>query len=498
MFTNSVNDFRSSDAQQGGARKVCSSALRALKGRVFDIGAAAFSGIGNWPFYAVAKSFGDRYSSAFGSFLGGCEFASYFAFRISNFQEIRQKFTGNLNGDLAAVLPLPGPEASEMEDVSLLELDEMHSSVHVPRSPVPTKDWKDIAQKIASAGLGIAAQFPIMVLVYYANGENLFYPLITGTCEASFTILSLLLSCRSAQSSREEIDAGLAKKRNALIEYIDRFIEELPSRYHDAGFVREMEAIFADDPLKSNEQRGRELLDCILRARGLPELDKGRYDEVLKKVATGVGTLIAAYLTTVNGAVSYKGVLAWRSDQEVLAVLATAFVGLANIKLLGKFCIDSARSYYEGLRDVAKGQYRRPLAASIAPRQWLVGRVVSTALSWFSFGTTAVSARDYVPKAGDTLVSLAPVSSALLLNDSLNGSSDKIVLWANSRDAKVKRFMHLDKTLRAVKEMLQSADSGALERYLRLVPELAAPMPRPRVAPGDRTPLLLESSMDVS
>lgn len=81
-----------------------------------------------------------------------------------------------------------------------------------------------------------------------------------------------------------------------------------------------------------------------------------------------------------------------------------------------------------------------------------------------------------------------------MLNDNLNGTSDRVVMWANSGDPKARQFAHLNQTLAAFREMLKNADSGALLRYLSLVPEFGEPVPRPRaVLQGDRTPLLMQS-----
>lgn len=506
MFTNPLSYFRHSDGQPPArsASEVCCSALKSAKKRIFDVSTAAFSGIGNWPFYGVAASFGNRYSSALGSFLGACEFGSYFLFRISNFREIRQKLFVQSSENKETILPLRNIESSdislndlstsELEDEKSIELRESNSLINKKTIPSSRSiNWKGIAIKTAIAGLGIIAQFPIMVLVYYGNDKSLFYPLITGACEASFTILSLLMSFQSKQSTSPDkvIDPALERKRKIVIELIDRFIEELPEKYKDPVFSQKIDDIFTNNSMKSNDERGRELLNLILEARGLPELEKGPYDKKMNKIATALGVLIAAYLTTVNGAVTYQGTIAAKPDAIALGVLATLFVSLANIKLLGKLCIDSAKSYYAGIRDIVKGQYRPPLACVTCPRKWLAGRVMSTALSWSSFGTTAVSARDYIPKAGNALISLAPTSSALLLGESLNETSDQFTSWINSRsDVKAKQFTNLSKSVLNFKELLQNADIEALGKYLRSVPDLNDLPPRPRSISSITTPLL--------
>ena len=113
--------------------------------------------------------------------------------------------------------------------------------------------------------------------------------------------------------------------------------------------------------------------------------------------------------------------------------------------------MDSATSSYEGARDLIKHQYRPPLAHAVAPAAWWVGRTLSNAVSWLSFGTTATAATE-IPKAGHILLAAAPVSSALLLNQDLNNMVDGALLQLLSRrDPKAKRFAQLQHRLMQLK-----------------------------------------------
>jgi hypothetical protein len=490
---------------KAGSEACCGT--KSLGKRVYQVGAAAFSGIGNWPFYGVANTFGKSYSSGFGSWLGACEFGSYFTFRLRNFEEIRQKFFGGSNREVAVPVPIGQDPENLGEDLpSALASGErrsIHSRVfsnseNVSKTSSSRFNWKDIAVKTGIAALGLIAQFPLMVLVYNGNGQNLVYPAITGLCEASFTILSLWLTLKSPKKPvvDGELNPGLEGNRKLLIGQIDRFLEELPSKFNDPFFTQKVEDIFASSPPQTEEQRGKALLDLVVDARGLPELRKGSWDGTLKNIAKGLGLFISLYLTTVNGAVSYKGVKDWRSDQETLAILTTAFVGLANLKLLNKMCMDSATSYYEGLRDIIKGQYRPPLAHAVSPKAWYIGRAVSTVCSWFSFGTTAIGARDYIPKVGSGLIAPAPLSSALLLNENMNWSADDLLLWAKSKcDSKVEKFNHINSSLQNFREVILNSNPQALQRFVDLLPNLRIPVPP--VSQDPRTPLLMRQFVQV-
>lgn len=478
------------------ASEACCS-TKSLGKKIYNVASTAFSGIGNWPFYGVAASFGNAYSSALGGILGGCEFGSYFAFRIRNFAEIRQKlFGGNSENEEAPAIE--GRDSTVLRSVAIDEEKERilpSDSVRPNASKTtakPCANWKAIAMKTGIAALGIVAQFPIMVLAYYGNGENLFYPLVCGACEASFTILSLLLTFQSAKKSKAEaeIDSEIEDKRNLLVGQINRFLQELPSKYKDPIFAQKIDEIFSNHPPKSEEQRGKDLLQLVFQAKGLPPLRKGSWDSTLNNLAKGVGFLVSCYLTTVNGAVSYKGVKAWRDDQEALAVLTTIFVSLANVKLMTKLCMDSATSYFEGIRDLIKNQYRPPLAHAVSPIAWYLGRAISTIGSWLSFGTTATAARDYIPKVGTALIGPAPLSSALLLNENLNWSVDDAILWANSKcDSRAKQFTHLNDSFLKFKEKVQDASPETLRQFLDQVPDINESPPK---TPSDvRTPLLM-------
>lgn len=445
---------------------------KSLSRRVFDAASAAFSGIGNWPFYGVAASFGNVYSKGFGSFLGACEFGAYFLFRIRNFEEIRQKFFSK---------PTPDEIAMVQPPVGNLGGRAVESSC--------SWRWKDAAIKTASASLGLLAQFPIMVLVYYGNDENLAYPIITGVCEGSFTILSLLLSFQSASGTEEEIDPELREKLAVFSEQIDRFLEELPVRYEEAGFMEKVERIFEDGSEITEEQRGAELLHLILESRGMPVPNKGAWDPMYEKIAKGLGIFITAYLTAANGAVTFQGVKKWKEDQTALASLTTVLVSAANVKLLWKCCVDSAQSYYEGIRDMARGRFRPSLAFAMSPVSWIASRVASATMAWFSFGTTAVSVRDYIPVVGNALIAPAPVSSAFLLRESLNGGADDGLLWAQSRcSGKARKFAHLHESLSQFKEKIHKAHPVVLREFLAPL-NLERVQPRPRDL-GPEAPLL--------
>ena len=471
------------------------SILESLKRSVFNIAAATFSGIGNWSFYGAAYSFGGPYSRAFGSVLGVSEFLSYFTFRLKNFDQIREEFSNDPSAKIEIFLPTPelssvrsNPLAPSDSSVSALERGTNENDSATEPS---TCNWNDTAQKIALAGLGIAAQFPIMVLVYYGNNGNLVYPLITGVCEGSFTVLSLWMSLRSSKklATNSESDSTFEDTRQSLLEQVDRLKEELALKYNDPVFEEQINSIFS--PKKTNGDRERELLGLILAAEGYPELDKGRFDHALQKLATGLGLFTAAYLTTVNGMVTYKGVLAWNPEQKALAGVATAVVCIANAEFLGRLCINSAKDYYEGIRDVAKGQYRAPLAGVVSPYKWLAGRVLSTTSSWLSWGTTALGARDYFPAPENKVfIGPAPLSSALLLNGALNETADDVVLWACSSDQKVKRFAHIQKCLLTFRARLETAEVKPLENYLQPLGYIDKPRPRLRPSSCLDTPLL--------
>lgn len=445
---------------------------KSLSKRLFDVASAAFSGIGNWPFYGVAASFGNAYSRGFGSFLGACEFGSYFLFRIRNFEEIRQKFFSK-----------PSPQEAAMFQAPLGNLDgrEVQAS--------SCSRWREAAIKTASACLGLIAQFPIMVLVYYGNDENLAYPIITGVCEGSFTILSLLLSFQSASRDGEVLDPELQDQLVVFSGQIDRFLEELPARYEDPAFAAKIERMFADDPELSEEQRGNELLRLILEARGLPIPQAGVWDPIYEKIAKGLGVFITAYLTAANGAVTFKGVKKWKEDQTALASLMTILVSAANVKLLWKCCVDSSQSYYEGIRDLARGRFKPSLAFAMSPVSWIASRIATATMGWFSFGTTAISVRDYIPVVGNALIVPAPVSSAFLLRESLNGGADEGLVWARGKcDAKAKKFAHLQGSLSQFKEKMHKARPEYLREFFASM-NLERPQPRPR-ALGPETPLL--------
>ena len=315
-----------------------------------------------------------------------------------------------------------------------------------------SSNWKEISTKTAIAALGIIAQFPLMVLVYYGNGENLAYPILSGVCEASFTILSLLLTFQSSQKAIREGDPELDREKEKIIGQIDQFLKELPTQYKDPEFIRTI------------EEHSDSLWELVQSSERIPTPSKG--STVLSNGAKAIGLFIACYITTVNGAVSYKGVKAWREDQEVLAILTTIFVSLANIKLLSQLCMDSAVSSYESLRDLANNQYRLPLGHAVSPLAWWIGRVFSNAVALLSFGTTATAA-GYIPRVGNGLIAPAPFSSALLLNEHLNWTMDDLLLWTHSQcNPIVKKATHLNHSLTKFKEKIQDADSETLRQFL--------------------------------
>ena len=418
-------------SQKGG--DACCSA-RSIGKRIYDAASTAFSGLGNWPFYGVASSFGNRYSKVLGGVLGGCEFSSYFAFRIRNFQEIFQSFFG------------PSVVSENGQDV--------HCSTRL----------KAIAINTGIAALGIIAQFPLMVLTYYGNNENILYPILSGVCESSFTILSLILSFQALTKSSNN-DPELEKRCDALVAQVDRFLEELPEKYKNPEFIQQLESI-------GNNGSEDTLLNLILSAKGLPPIEKGNWDGVWRNIAKGVGVLISCYVTAVNGAVTYQGVKNWQENQEALAISATAFVSLANAYLLTKLCVDSSVNYYEGIRDVLSKQYRPPLAKTVAPVSWVAGRVFANLVSWLSFGTTGTAARDYVPLVGNILMGIAPISSALLLHETLNGTVDDSLLWIHSKCSKrIQMFKSLNQSLLEFKNQIQGVDRKVLSTFMENLPD---------------------------
>ncbi len=406
--------------------------LKSLSSKIYNVGSIAFSAAGNWPFFGAAATFGNRYSPVLGNLLGSCEFAAYFAFRIRNFQEVKEKlFSGN-----KTIAPNSDAQNySAMEDVLT---DDNTKFSHAAGSSL---HWKSVALKTGIAALGIVAQFPIMYLVYVGNGEQLAYPILSGVCEASFTILSLLMSLPKEQRLEPEQALHLESVKNQ----IDRFLDKWPEKIRDPAFMQTVNQIFSDD--KSDEQRGRELLELVLKAEVGSLSPKTTCDRVGGNLAKAIGYLIASYLTVVNGAVSYRGVLAWKPDQVILATLTTITVSLANIQLLTSLCANSAKNYYEGARDYLTGQFRPPLAHSVSPACWYVGRILSNIVSWLSFGTTALGALNYFP-AGDIVCWPAPLSSALLLNDNLVMASDDTLLWIKSQcNSDISRIAHIHRAL---------------------------------------------------
>lgn len=416
---------------------------KSLRQRAFDIGSAAFSIVGNWPFYGVADSFGKQYSAAFGSLLGASEFATYSLFRMQNFQELVQKFRQN------------PPQNETVTPASPYGLNAEETEV-----PTPRCSWKQTAIKASALGLGILAQLPFIVLTYYENDGNLFYPIATGACEGVFTVLSLLMSFQSTKK-----DPSAETLREAISTQCDHFLENLPEKYKDPAFTNRLEEIFSLDSLLTEDERSTELLKLIQAEKPEPQPPGDKTDKILSITAKVLGALIAGYVTVANGAVTYRGVKSW-SDQEALAVAATTLVSLSNVHLVGKLCIDSAKNYYEGIRDIIKGTYRPPLAHAMSPKLWTIGRVASTALAWFSFGTTAISVRDYIPVAGNALIALAPISSALLLRESLNQGSDQLVLWGSSKhDAAANRFVHLHNGILGLKNRIETATLQELRSF---------------------------------
>lgn len=413
--------------------------LRDFSSKVYNITAVAFSLAGNWPFFGAAASFGKKYSPFFGSLLGGCEFAAYFAFRVRNFLDVKGKlFSDNRPFSFSARAADEGPFGDSSGSAGISGIKS-------------SWDCKAAAIKIGIAGLGLISQFPIMYLVYVGNGENLDYSILSGVCEASFTILSLFMSLpkkRLIEHQAKASELEEIKKKIAL------FLEELPSKKNDLEFIQKINDIFSGDML--DEQKGQALLHIILNTAGENRaVPKNNCDRVSGKIAEAIGYLISGYLTVVNGAVSYKGILVWKSDQVPLAIFAAVVVSLANIKLLTSLCVDSAKNYYEGMRDIATGRYRPPLAYSFSPCAWYVGRIISNGLSWLSFGTSALGARDYLP-AGDVMAWAAPISSALLLNDTLGSSWDAVVLWMKSNiDPEVKKIARVYTAVLKFKEKIE-------------------------------------------
>lgn len=355
---------------------------------LFQAGAAAFSAAGNWPFFGVAREFGNRYSKAAGMILGIAEFGSYWVFRMKNFEEIRQSMAG-ISGQWG-------------------------------------QSWQQTALHVGIAALGLVSQFPLMVLVYYGNGENWAYPALSGICEASFTVLSLLLTLHAREPNAAE---GLA--------LVDQALQDL-STYPIENYEALVEVV-------QNRQ-----IEGISRSdQGLVRSDMG------KQMASMIGLMVALYLTTVNGTVSYQGVKAIDSRLESVAIAATVLVSAANIALLAKCCMDSAVNYYEGGRDLIRGRYASPIAKQIAPKSWWTARAAAATFAWLAFGTTATAA-GYLPKVGSSFTAIAPLSAALLLNAQLNEVADACVLWTHRGKEEVKQFQSLRKALLEWKEELQN------------------------------------------
>ncbi len=455
-----------------GSEPYCTT--KSLGKRIYRAASVLISGSGNWSFYGVAASFGKKYSSGFGIFLGTSEFISYVIFRIRNFEQMRQQFVeSDSQNEIAAsarkeetpILSLP---SEEEEKYQLLPSDSLKSDSVSP--PHFFSHCKEIARKTTAAVLGIALQFPFMILAYKYNGRKWIYPVLTGACEGVFTILSLLTSFKFLQSKFQgKLDPELEKKREWFAKQIDCFLEELPLKYKDPDFVKEIDTIFNSN--MTEEECGKALLSLVLKAKGLPEPQKGSWDSLWTPFAKGVGIFITLYLTFVNGAVSYKGVKDWKEDQEALAVLATIVVSLGNLKLLIDLCIGSAANFYEGLRDIMKGQYRIPLACAVSPVAWCLGRIASAFLSCTSFGTTAISASDYVPKGENLVWPSAPISAALLLGGDLNETSDSLILFAKSKtNATIRQFALLHKHLLFFKRKVQNAHPKTLRIFFAQFP----------------------------
>lgn len=509
-FTNSIVEPLSQRASQS---RCCT--WESTKNRIFYVGSAIFSGMGNWSFYGIAAAFGSRYSPSFGVFLGACEFTSYFLFRIKNFEDIRQQFSQEPLQEEMITPPLPSPSGAATSSDPTIQFQEekrpvasSSETIAIPMPAIareqeiitpPTRNWKGVAIKVASAALGMITQIPFIYLSYKENG-NLLYPILTGACEGSFTILSLLMSARALFSSKK-IEPEIERKQKDLIKQINLFLEELPEKYRDFSFKQKINEIFAN-PLKPKEQRSRDLLNLIVNAKGSPQpTTGGSCTNVGRKLAICLGFLTACYLMYVNGWVTYRAMNALQNGEnsaredtgdtlpKAISIASAVSVGLANAYLLGKLCMDSAKNLYDSLRDLCTRQYRPPLAYSVSPITWSIGRVFSNALSWLSFGTTAISARDYVPVIGNALIFPAPLSSSLYLAEGLNEISDRVVLKINCNST-TKQFYHLHQSLSLFRDRLETSSPQVLNRFFQYLPNFETVQTQPTEPANIKTPLL--------
>jgi|GEM_PF-4811880 len=129
----------------------------------YRVAAVALSAAGNFTFYNVARSFGDRYWEMLGPVMGVCEVGTYFVFRVKNFEDLR-------------VLVLEG------------------------RSEGGWRCDRHVAKVGVATVLGLVAQYPLAIMVYNAHGNRLVYPILCTGCEGAFSILSLLMSVRQRNS----------------------------------------------------------------------------------------------------------------------------------------------------------------------------------------------------------------------------------------------------------------------------------------------------------
>lgn len=420
-FGRTVTEPLAPDAQNG-----CKSNL---KGRVFTTASAMLSAVGNYSFYGVANSFGQTYNPYLGPLLGAAEATSYFLFRILNFQDIGNHFTSRLSSTKEGIVSKEGATG------------------------------KDLLKNLAITVLGLTTQYPLMLLVYNANGKSLWSPIATGACEAAFTILSLLkMSASSTNTGSEHIE----QFRNQITQNITQFLDSLPSRFANEADRQQITDIL-QQPLANQPLALLHLIRQSQQGADAPS------SSALTNAAKAIGLLMAGYLTYVNGAVTYDGMDNWLGIAP-LSFLGAAVVSGANLYLLAAYCMIAAKDLTTGLRDLATGKYTPPLEGVLSPKIWRMGRIAATALAALSFGTTALSAKNYTPseEASTILTWAAPLSAILLLNSSLQKVSDRLVPRLDPtclQHPHANTFIHLKNSLEEFRKTIQEATPEALSHF---------------------------------
>lgn len=459
---------------QDSPRKRCS--MSSCTKRVFDVGAAAFAGLSNWPFYRGNNTI----TSSFGTFLKVCEGSSRFLFSLSNFETVYRKFSEEPPKQVIKEIPL-----RELGDVE----DPQEEDAMTPRSSCCTKQT---AWKVAVASLALGAQIPFVLNAYYTEQGSWVFPLASGVCDAAFTIASLWKSRRAAPipvTDDLRNDAGkIEQRKQEFLEQIDLFLEQLPINYRNDVFIGKLRSCLFNDPAFADGWRSEELLKLILSVQKETQVPFGSTNVTAGNVALGIGALIALYLTTARGALAYQGIVEWNRDLDVLAGFSAAIVSLANVRFLTKICMSSALSYYQTAREITTHRYTAPLAYAVSPCLWTAGRVVTTTLAWFSFGTTFSCMRDHIPKAGEVLSGFAPIASGILLHSTLNRVFDTFVLWQKSKcKHSARSAAHVQSALQRFKKQFENASLEDIRTFLN---ELPKPTDSILATPGDRSSLV--------